>query len=81
MPESQGSPAADPALSAPPEQLTPRELEVLQILAAGASTEDIAEELFIGIATVRSHVQSIIEKLGAHSKLEAVASAYRLGII
>ncbi len=81
MPGGQGSPATDPAPSAPPEQLTPRELEVLQILAAGASTEDIAEELCIGIATVRSHVQRIIEKLGAHSKLEAVASAYRLGII
>ncbi len=81
MPESQGRPATDPVPSAPAEQLTPRELEVLQLLASGVSTEDIAEELCIGTATVRSHVQSIIGKLGVHSKLEAVASAYRLGII
>jgi PAS domain S-box-containing protein len=65
----------------PVEELTPRELEVLQLLAGGSSTQDIAETLHIGITTVRSHVQNIISKLGAHSKLEAVASAYRLGII
>ncbi|MFV2073312.1 MAG: LuxR C-terminal-related transcriptional regulator [Thermoanaerobaculales bacterium] len=79
--ENQAPLTADPTSSPPTEHLTPRELEVLRLLAAGSSTEDLAETLFISIATVRTHVQRIINKMGAHSKLEAVASAYRLGII
>ncbi len=54
-------------------RLTPRELEVLEALASGASTQEIAETLRIGQATVRSHVKRILGKLGAHSRLEAVA--------
>lgn len=61
--------------------LTSRELEVLQLLAKGRSTEMIADELFISINTVRNHVASILSKLGVHSKLEAVAIAAREKLI
>jgi DNA-binding NarL/FixJ family response regulator len=61
--------------------LTARELEVLKMLAKGLSTEAIAVELFVSIYTVRNHVGNILAKLGAHSKLEAVAAAARDGII
>lgn len=63
------------------ESLTPRELEILRLLARGRDNRAIAAELTIGYATVRSHVQSIIEKLGATSRLGAVARAVELGII
>jgi len=61
--------------------LTPREIEVLKLLAAGVSNQQIAEELTLSLHTVRNHVQNVIFKLGAHSKLEAVATAVREGII
>ena len=61
--------------------LTPRELEVLKLLAEGMSNSAIAEKLVISLHTVRNHVQSIIMKLQAHSKLEAVTIAVRESII
>lgn len=61
--------------------LTPRELEVLRLLAEGMSNSAIAEKLVISLHTVRNHVQSIIMKMQAHSKLEAVTVAVREGII
>ena len=61
--------------------LTARELEVLQLLGRGRSTEKIAEELFISVNTVRNHVANILSKLGVHSKLEAVAIAAREKLI
>jgi len=60
--------------------LTRRERQVLVQLADGRSTRDIAEELAISVNTVRSHTQSILDKLGAHSKLEAAAYAARHGL-
>lgn len=57
--------------------LTTRELEVLRLLAKGHATETVAAELFISVNTVRNHVSKILSKLGAHSKLEAVAIAVR----
>jgi DNA-binding NarL/FixJ family response regulator len=63
------------------EFLTRREIEVLQLLAEGLSTERIAAKLFISIHTVRNHVAKILTKLGAHSKLEAVAIATRDKIV
>jgi DNA-binding NarL/FixJ family response regulator len=65
----------------PLEPLTARELEVLQLLAEGASTSLASEQLGISTATLRAHVQAILRKLGAHSRLEAVAEAARLGVI
>lgn len=69
-----GAPAAE-------ETLTRRELGVLRLLAAGTSTRTAAEQLHVSRATVRNHVQNILRKLGAHSRLEAVARAHRLQLL
>lgn len=61
--------------------LTPRELEVLQLLADGLSNVAIAERLGIQLVTARNHVQSLLAKLEAHSKLEAVSIALRRGLV
>jgi DNA-binding NarL/FixJ family response regulator len=63
------------------EPLTPRELEVLHLLASGASTAAAATSLGISTATLRAHIQAVLRKLGAHSRLEAVAEAARLGLV
>jgi len=63
------------------EPLTPRETAVLLFLADGLGNEEISRRLFISIHTLRNHIQSIISKLGAHSKLEAVSIAIREGLI
>ena len=62
-------------------QLTPREREILRLMAQGLDNRAIADKLFISFTTVRGHVQNILEKLDAHSKLEAVARANQLGLI
>ena len=61
--------------------LTPRESEVLQLIAAGASNAAIAAELFISAKTVSVHVSSILAKLGAASRGEAAAIAHRRGLL
>ena len=61
--------------------LTPREREVLQMLARGNRGKDIARELAISVNTVRTHVQSILTKLQVHSRLEAAAFAVRHGLV
>ncbi len=61
--------------------LTFREQEVLQLLAAGVGNKDIAGRLDLSFHTIRNHVQNVIVKLGAHSKLEAVAIAAREGLV
>ncbi len=61
--------------------LTLREREVLLMMAEGWPNRVIAERLFLSVNTVRSHVQTILEKLDAHSKLEAVTAARRRGLI
>jgi DNA-binding NarL/FixJ family response regulator len=58
--------------------LTPREWEVLDLLCAGRSTDDIASNLVLSIETVRSHVKSILRKMGVGSRAEAVAMAPRM---
>lgn len=63
------------------EALTHRELEVMQQLAAGRTNRDIAAALGITEHTVKFHVNSILEKLGAESRTEAVVRAARLGIV
>jgi DNA-binding NarL/FixJ family response regulator len=57
--------------------LTPRELEILRIIATGVGTKGTAEKLHVSPATVRNHVQNILGKLGAHSRLAAVVYATR----
>jgi DNA-binding NarL/FixJ family response regulator len=61
--------------------LTAREHEILVLMARGLSNKAIATELFLSVNTVRNHTQSILTKLGAHSKLEAISTAVRLEII
>jgi DNA-binding NarL/FixJ family response regulator len=61
--------------------VTPRELEVLQMLADGRTTREIASSMFISYATTRNHIQHILHKLGAHSRLQAVAVATRQGLL
>ncbi len=62
-------------------QLTDRELEVLELLVEGASSEIIANRINVSRNTVRTHVQSILGKLGVHSRLEAAAFAVRHGLV
>jgi DNA-binding NarL/FixJ family response regulator len=61
--------------------LSDRELEVLSVMAEGASNKEIASSLYVSLNTVRKHTQNIIRKLGAHSKHEAVIVAGRKGLI
>jgi DNA-binding NarL/FixJ family response regulator len=63
------------------EALTPRELEVLQLLAAGLGNKEIASRLAISEHTVKFHVASIMGKLGAASRTEAVTLGIRHGLI
>jgi DNA-binding NarL/FixJ family response regulator len=60
--------------------LTPREREVLALLVEGASNKEIARTLALSIQTVKFHVASLTEKLGARSRVEAVAIALRAGL-
>ena len=62
-------------------ELTRREREILGHLAAGESTEVIADRLFVTARTVRNHVTHVLTKLGVHSRLEAVAHATRNGML
>jgi PAS domain S-box-containing protein len=61
--------------------LTPRQSEVLALIAMGASTVQIAQRLHISRETVRNHVRNILRELGVHSRVEAVALAYRDGLL
>lgn len=63
------------------DDLTSREREVLELLGSGLSNRDVAAELVLSVHTVRNHVQNLLVKLQAHSKLEAVAIATREGLI
>ncbi|HYZ75834.1 MAG TPA: response regulator transcription factor [Gaiellaceae bacterium] len=65
----------------PAYDLTKRELEVLGLLSAGLSQKEIAAKLVISSKTVAAHVQHILGKLGVHSRTQAVAHAYRRGLL
>lgn len=73
--------AADAARSAGYQALSARELEVLKLVGKGWSTERIAEELEISVHTVRNHVRHFRRKLEAKTKLDAVLTGIRLGIL
>jgi len=62
-------------------KLTRRELEVLQLLASGLTQPEIATELVISTSTVASHIEHILDKLGVHSRAQAVAFALRSGLV
>jgi DNA-binding NarL/FixJ family response regulator len=73
LPES----TSEPSVPKPQVALTAREVEILHLLSDGTSTRQIADTLFISVTTTRNHIQNILRKLEAHSKLEAVAQALR----
>jgi two-component system nitrate/nitrite response regulator NarL len=61
--------------------LTPREQEILHLIAAGKSLPEIAKELYLGLTTVKTHVQHLYSKLGVSDRAAAVAIAMRRGLI
>jgi DNA-binding NarL/FixJ family response regulator len=63
------------------DELTTREREVIRMVARGMSTEEVARELIIGEATVRTHVYRVRTKLGVRDRAELVSLAYRTGLI
>ena len=65
----------------PRTSLTPRELEVLQLVAAGASNRQIGQDLMLSEATVKSHLVHIYDKLGVRSRTSAVAAAREQGVL
>ena len=72
------------AVSAPSpgtESLTAREQQVLKLMADGLTNADIAERLVIGVATVKTHVSSVMSKLGVSTRTEATATAIRRGLV
>jgi DNA-binding CsgD family transcriptional regulator len=62
-------------------QLTRREIEVLELLAEGLSTKDLAKQLGVSPFTIRSHIESILLKTGVHTQAQAVAYAYRAKLL
>lgn len=73
--------AAEIAEHATDDALTPREIEVLRLIAGGNANKEIAAQLSLSEETVKSHVRNILDKLGAHDRTHAVAIGVKRGII
>lgn len=74
-------PAAAPSARPEGHGLTQRQLEILQLLADGKSTSEVAEALHISKTTVRNHIARLLTMLGVHTRLQAIMAASRLGLI
>ena len=72
------SPTSTPKL---PDGLTPREVEVLRLVASGKSNKEIADELVLSVRTTARHVTNIYGKIGAHNRADATSYALRFGLI
>ncbi len=73
-----GAPPATPTANSP---LTPRELDVLRLIADGVGNVEIGERLHIGLGTVKSHIRDILEKLSANDRTQAAVNAMRRGYL
>jgi len=69
------------SMKKPPDQVSPREQEVLRLVAQGLSNTEISEKLFISLSTVKGHNRQIFEKLQVNRRTEAVAKARKLGLL
>jgi DNA-binding NarL/FixJ family response regulator len=78
---SAASSAPSPSTAAPPDGLTTRELEVLRLIANGLSNREIAGQLYVGEATVKSHINRIFAKTGVRDRAQAVQYAYSHGLV
>lgn len=77
-----GRPATAPERSPRPvEGITEREREVLTLVGRGRSNTEIAEDLFITVATAKSHVSRLLTKLGARDRVQLVITAYEMGLV
>jgi DNA-binding NarL/FixJ family response regulator len=65
----------------PPDDLSPREVEVLKLIAAGMSNNEIAAALFLSNATVKTHINRIFSKIGARDRAQAVRYAFQHGMV
>jgi DNA-binding NarL/FixJ family response regulator len=74
-------PSATAAAQPLPDDLSPREAEVLKLIAAGLSNTEIAAALFVSSATVKTHVNRIFAKVGARDRAQAVGYAYQHGLV
>jgi DNA-binding NarL/FixJ family response regulator len=70
-----------PSISESEPRLTPRQREVLDLIASGLSTSEIAKKLTLSTETVRNHVRSVLRELHVHTRLEAIAAARRRGLL
>ena len=75
------SAAATPRSPMPDPRLTPRQHEILVLLANGASTDEICKQLYLSRETVRNHIRHILQRLSVHSRIEALVVAHRDNII
>jgi two-component system, NarL family, response regulator LiaR len=80
-------PTSKPALAAPlrpipvETDLTPREIEILRLIAAGHSNQEIADQLFLSLNTIKKHNSALFTKLGAQRRTQAIERAKQLGLL
>jgi PAS domain S-box-containing protein len=74
-------PPSESARLPPDPRLTPRQREILTLIASGLSTAEVAKELTLSPETVRNHLRNAFGELGAHTRVEAIAAAQRLGLL